>query len=253
MHKFWYCLLLAIPASLCCTISAQAEEVSAKAKDLIPINNNETITSEQKDISVAQNISTENSTKLPEKNYWYLSGSVGAGFPNDIKAREEDFSSSVGVNTGFQANVAAGYQWDQVRAELELGYASNDVNNVKSGGVTLPLSGNLSATTVFVNGYWDIPTGSQWRPYVGAGIGVGFPNSGELKSDGVTGAKSGGGTALALQGKAGIEYEIAKKSNVFLELKYQNIGGFSTGSGEDKVNYDSLNSFGATVGYRQGF
>jgi opacity protein-like surface antigen len=258
MNKYWGYLLLAIPASLCFPTFVRANEVSRDATGLVPVNN-QIITSEQKvfsdfsDFLLSQNVDTENSAKRPETNYWYLSGSVGASFPSDLTVKQEGESASIAANTAFQGNVAVGYQWEQVRAEFELGYGSYGVNNITYAGTTLPLSGDVSATTVFVNGYWDIPTGSKWRPYIGAGVGLGFPNSGALKSDDITGVQSGSGTALALQGKVGLEYEIAKKGNVFLEVKYQNIGGFSTGSGEDKVSFDAIDSFAGSIGYRQGF
>ncbi|MBW4613528.1 MAG: porin family protein [Desmonostoc vinosum HA7617-LM4] len=251
MKNCWCFLFLAIPISLSFATSAHADEVSTKASDLIPINNQLTIP-EQKGFAVAQNVNTENSSQLPEKNYWYVSGSVGAGFPNSIKVNQGDDSASIGVDTAVQGNIAVGYQWNEARAELEVGYGSFGVNNFKSGDVTIPVSGSVSATTVFVNGYWDIPSSSKWRSYIGAGIGIGFPEFSELKSGEATNPSSSG-TALAVQGKAGIQYEVANKSNVFLELKYQNLGSFSTGSGDNKANIDPINSFGIGVGYRQGF
>ncbi|QLE57345.1 outer membrane beta-barrel protein [Nostoc sp. TCL26-01] len=251
MNKCVYSFLLAIPISLSFAISTDAEEVSTKASDLIPIHN-QPPQSKAENLEITQNLNTANSPHLSEKNYWYISGSVGGSSPKNITVRQGNDSASIGVDNAFQGNIAVGYQWDEVRAELEVGYGSYGVNTFKSGDVTIPLTGTVSATTVFVNGYWDIPSDSKWRSYIGAGIGVGFPEFSELKSGEATNPPSGG-TALALQGKVGIQYELAKKSNVFVELKYQNLGSFSTGSGENKANIDSINSLGMSVGYRQGF
>ncbi|MBD2252082.1 outer membrane protein [Nostoc parmelioides] len=252
MKVFCCALCLAIPVSLSLATSAHAEAVSTNASDLIPVNQSQVMKSEVPDFLVTQNINPDNSSQLPAKNYWYVSGSVGAGFPDSIRVKQGGESASIGVNTAIQGNIAVGYQWDEIRAEVEVGYGSFGVNNFKSRDITIPLSGSVNATTVFVNGYWDIPSNSKWRSYIGAGIGVGFPNFSELKS-GEAVSSSRGGTALAVQGKAGIQYELAKKSNVFLELKYQNLGNFNTGSGDDQANIDPINSFGLNVGYRQGF
>jgi opacity protein-like surface antigen len=257
--KNHYQYLLVVAATLSIATSAQAQEVSTKAADLIAnasssqINNQQT-ESEQLQNSLAQNFEVTDSNQ-PEKNYLYISGSVGAGFPSDIKGTEKssNVSANFGLDTAFQGTIATGYQWDQARAEIELGYGSFGVNKIKSPGFSEKASGDISATTLMLNGYWDIKTGSKFRPYIGAGIGLGFPSSSQIKVAGTSIVPSGSGTALALQGKAGIQYEVAKKGNVFVEVKYQNVGGFSAGSGTDKVDYGSTDSFGVGIGYRQGF
>lgn len=255
MKNLAHFLFLAIPLSLYFAHSAYAEEVSTKAADLV-ITNHQLTPEEHQEFVVTQNINVENTSnntsQLPAKNYWYVSGSLGAGFPNQIRVKQEGESAAIGVDTAIQGNIAVGYQWDETRAELEFGYGSFAVNNFRSRNVTIPLSGSVSATTIFVNGYWDIPSNSKWRSYIGTGIGIGFPRFSDLTSGEIT-EESRGGTALAVQGKAGIQYEFAKKSNVFLELKYQNLGNFNTGSGVDKANIDPINSFGIGIGYRQGF
>lgn len=239
MRKHWLCLLFTIPATLFIPNVAAAEVVSTKATDLAGTQTSNQQTVAQNNFSVAQNFEADDFEK--EINYGYISGSLGASFPNDVTLGNQ---GSVGLNTAFQGNIAVGYQWEQSRAELELGHGSYGVNSVK--GLSAPASGSINATTLMANGYWDIPTNSMWSPYLGAGIGVGFV---EAKYN----AFSDKGTALALQGKAGIQYEFSRKRHAFLELKYQNIGGFSSGSGINKVDVGSTNSFGISIGYRQGF
>lgn len=250
-------LLLAIPATLVISTSAHAEEISTKAVDLVAnvhkAQSNQQTTSEQYPFVIAQN-ADEVDENLPLSNYWYLSGSAGISFPSNLTATEKisGYKESLGLDSGFQGTVAVGYQWSQARAELEVGHAGYGVNSVKAFGVSVPVSGDTSATTIMVNGYWDIPTKSKLRPYVGAGIGVGFHGSTKIKVAGET-TESSGTSALALQAKVGLQYEVTKKGNVFIEGKYQNLGGYSTGSGDDKVDYGSANNFGVSVGYRQGF
>lgn len=252
MNKYQLFCFLSVTVALSISTSARAEVVSTKAADLVGTQANNQLTVAQTNDSVPQNAKAADSQK-PESNYWYLSGSVGASIPSDVELKNDAIYQlvgqhpSLGLNTAFQSNIAAGYQWEQARAELELGYGSYGVNSVKVPGLGSASvgGGSINAITLMANGYWDIPTGSKWSPYLGAGIGVGFVNFGD--------GSPVKGNALALQGKAGIQYEVTKKGNAFLELKYQNIGGFSSDSDIGKVDVGSTSSFGIGVGYRQGF
>ncbi|MBW4507810.1 MAG: outer membrane beta-barrel protein [Scytonematopsis contorta HA4267-MV1] len=278
MKKHLVGILLTIPATLSIATAAHADVVSTKAADLVGTQANNQQTLAQKNFSVAQNENAEaDDSNLPAANYWYVGGRAGVGFPSNVKGNyvepsaspfaELSESNSLELNNAFQGSIAAGYQWEQVRAELELTFGSYGVDRYAYNGIyggipdsgSNKASGSVSATTLMVNGYWDIPTGSKWRPYLGAGVGVGFPSASEVKVD-EDGVKyqipSASGTSFAIQGKAGIQYEVTKKGNVFLELGYKNIGGFS-GSDPNisgsKVNYDAVNSFAIGIGYRQGF
>jgi opacity protein-like surface antigen len=242
--------VLSVFSAIACFASvkpASAEVVSTKATDLAGTQANSQLTVSQMNDSVTQNTEVRNSQN-PESDYWYLSGSLGASFPNDVTLAQDGDSLSIGRDTAFQGNIAAGYQWKQARAELELGHGSYGINSINFLDESIPASGSVDATTLMVNGYWDIPTGSKWRPYLGAGIGVGFVNAKSENDEELV-----NGTALALQGKAGVQYEVTKKGNAFLEVKYQNIGGFSSDSDFGSIDVDSSNSFGVGIGYRQGF
>ncbi|EFA74452.1 hypothetical protein CRD_00036 [Raphidiopsis brookii D9] len=196
---------------------------------------------------------------LPASNYWYGSLSGGFGSQSDVDLKALGIKvASVSSNGAFSFNGAAGYQFEQVRAELEVGnqfFSAKEVTAIN--GSSQLISGNLSATTILINGYYDIPTGSKFRPYVGGGLGLGFirgkikyPNGNSDDSD---------GDSFAYQLKAGVQYEITKKGNVFGELKYSSISSY--GAKEKlivnnipvQVDIGPYNSFSFAVGYRQGF
>ncbi len=252
--------------------SAQAQEVSTKASDLMISDSR----NQEPNLSnlVAQNTDSTNiiepgsistyTSKLPTSNYFYGSGSVGIGSQSDVK--DKDTSGSISFGTAFQLNGAVGYQWKAARAEVELGNRFFGADKAKDGnGGTVSLDGNINATTFLVNGYYDIPTGSKLRPYVGAGIGLGV-NSGKISFKDQNGntikdennntiKEDIGGTAFAYQAKVGVEYEVAKKGNVFAEFKYANTGGYKlkADANVDNGEIKSFNSFGVNIGYRQGF
>ncbi len=286
MKRYWQYALLAISATLFMGTSAQAEEISTKAADLmvgVPSSevNNQPKVSEKNNFSVAQKVNIEN--KLPEKNYWYVSGSGGLGFSRKINGsidNEDDgvtvsAKGNLKVDTGFQGSIAVGYQWEKHRAELEVNRSSNGLKSLNITGAEIdgvdvdldefvdgdtefnpstPLNGNVKSTTVFVNGYYDIPTDSKLRPYVGSGVGISFPSSTELSYDGETGSFDSGKSALALQAKAGVQYEITKKGNIFAEAKYRYVAGSKTDfPRESSLNYNPTNSYSLNIGHRYGF
>ena len=178
-----------------------------------------------------------------------MSGGVGIASPgNDLKGRDAFNQANFGLDSTAQWSIAGGYQVKNYRTELELNYSSFGVNKGTFNTQSSPLDGNVSTTSVLVNGYYDIPTGSKFRPYIGAGIGVGII-SGKIKDQG-TEIDLGSGSSFAYQGKVGLQYEIAKKGNAFAEFKYLGISSYKSDSGND---VSPPNSYGLSVGYRQGF
>jgi len=256
MNKHKRFLGLAILATLV-TTPAQAQEVSSKAADLMSQNSNSTDSVDQ-NTNNTQPVNTpastynsgDNDSKLPASKYYYLSGSVGIASPgNDLKVSDRFFNqANFGLDSTAQWSIAGGYQLKNYRTELELNYSSFGVNKVIVNSESFPLSGNISTTSVLVNGYYDIPTGSKFRPYLGAGIGFGII-SGKIKNQGIE-DDLGTGSSLAYQGKVGLQYEIAKKGNAFAEFKYLGISTYQTDAGLDVT---PPNSYGVNVGYRQGF
>ncbi|MBS3026186.1 MAG: outer membrane beta-barrel protein [Dolichospermum sp. DET50] len=186
---------------------------------------------------------------MPASNYWYVSGGVGIASPgNDLKVRDAFDQVNFGLDSTAQWSIAGGYQLKNYRTELELNYSSFGINKGTVNTQSFPLDGNVSTTSVLVNGYYDIPTGSKFRPYIGAGIGVGII-SGKIKDQG-TEADLGTGSSFAYQGKVGLQYEIANKGNAFAEFKYLGLSSYKNDSGND---VSPPNSYGLSVGYRQGF
>jgi hypothetical protein len=82
----------------------------------------------------------------------------------------------------------------------------------------------------------------------GAGFGAGII-SGKIKDQGQE-ADLGTGSSFAYQGKVGLQYEVVKKGNAFVEFKYLGISSYKSDAGND---VSPPNSYGVNVGYRQGF
>ena len=99
-----------------------------------------------------------------------------------------------------------------------------------------------------MNGYYDIATGSKFRPYLGAGIGLGFIGD---QDNGLN--EFDYGTSFAYQGKVGVQYEVVKKGNAFVEFRYVGLTGYTSKKNNTETEIGSINSPAVSVGYRQGF
>jgi opacity protein-like surface antigen len=257
MNKNLYFLVVAILATLFST-SAEAEEISRKAADLMPktslLSNNPTNQDSHSSNLLAQNnypLGDLTDSKVPASNYWYVSGSLGLAFPNDMEISNPDSENlgTISLNSGLQLAAAGGYQWKNARAELEIGFRSlgADKLNIPNNNES-ELTGNIKQTTFLINGYYDIPTKSKFRPYLGAGVGIGLISE-DVTFEGQT-AENNNNTSFAYQGKVGVQYEVTKKGNAFVELKYLSIGSYTD---EDNNKSGPFNSTALSVGYRQGF
>ena len=255
MNKHKCFLGLAILATLV-TTPAQAESVSRKAADLMAQNSNSTDSVNQNTNTQPVNTPTsiyggnDTDSKLPASNYFYLGGSVGSASPgNDVKF--SSFSNdkfSLALDSTSQWNIAGGYQRGNYRSEAEISYSSFGINNASINTRSFPYSGHVSTTSILGNIYWDIPTGSKFRPYLGAGLGT-STISGKIKDQGQE-VDLGTGWSFAYQGKVGLQYELVRKGNAFVEFKYLGIGTYQNDAGRDVT---PPNSYGVNVGYRQGF
>ena len=94
-------------------------------------------------------------------------------------ASDVDFDSGEGsavkhnasFDPGYGALVRGGYDFGDLRAELEVGYRNLDVNNISPGSNE---SGELNLYTTMVNVAWDIEMDSSVTPYVSIGLGAAF-------------------------------------------------------------------------------
>lgn len=148
----------------------------------------------------------------------------GAGAVNVM--RDHDFNTASGqidtdMDTGYGISGAVGYDYGQVRAEVEMAYRQNDVSShtlAGTGALANP-GGDVSSLAVMVNGYYDFDTQSPLTPYVGAGIGVANVDFQDYAS-GATNAMSGDDTTFAYQAIAGLEYEFVDHLSALVEYRY---------------------------------
>ena len=90
-------------------------------------------------------------------------------FPLGAVSLDFDPDGQYALGLVFGARVAPNF-----RAEVELSYSNSDVDKTTVVGTVsndIDADGDLSSTSLLINGWYEFETKSSWRPYVGGGIG----------------------------------------------------------------------------------
>jgi opacity protein-like surface antigen len=154
---------------------------------------------------------------------WYISGAVGLGLPEDVKAPtnddQSDDDSKVKMDSGIALTGALGYNFNPVRLEAEVGYHDHDVSSGQD------IDASLSLLTVMANAYYDIDAGSGVKPYLMGGAGWGH-----------TRAKDPSHTTtddvFVWQVGAGVGAAVAHNTTLDLGYRYVKPDDFSVGGGD---------------------
>ena len=251
------------------------DEVSQAALDLVavdgdPLNLTSPLESEFSELSdnviTAQGNSEQANKYNSRPSYGYVSLGLGVGIPNNATADDvllrlgNQFTTGnvdQSLDVGFSGEVAAGYQYKDARFELAVGYGSlngsgGTVNTtVQNTAVNFDYDADVSGdyVSILVNGYYDIPTGTKWRPYLGVGLGYVNVSVGDTifntdfgQVEVITGNSAG---TFGYQGKLGLSYEALPKGNVFGEAAYLGTTSYK--------NYSGLGVWRFALGWRQGF
>jgi len=104
----------------------------------------------------------------------YFSGNFGISSLSDVVVELPGFPTiKTSFDLGFNIGGAIGYDYGNIRAEGEITYHTNDIDEFSVLGFTVPGEGEVSALSFMVNGYYDFHSAnSPVVPYLGVGIGV---------------------------------------------------------------------------------
>ena len=141
-----------------------------------------------------------------DQNFDLESRATGVGVPSRL-----DFSS------GFAVGAALGFKvTPSIALEIEYVYRDTDV---EFGDGPTPASGSTSSNAVMLNAIYDLPpvgATQAFRPYVGAGLGVG-----DMSYDGGDDDLSlDGDYSFAYQAMAGIGYQVSNQASLYTEIRY---------------------------------
>lgn len=142
------------------------------------------------------------------------------------------------LKPGYAIHVAGGSAMGPLRGEFEIGWMQSDIDKVNS--ITIPnlqtRSGDTSALSLMVNGYYDIYVNKRFSFFAGAGFGLSFLDaSGSAASGAAVYNIDGSSTALAIQGMVGLDFAVTEKLHLTLgyriwkafnaEITYISTGG----------------------------
>jgi len=146
-----------------------------------------------------------------------INGQVGYAFDNGLRVEAEVAYSEYGVDAHSGLNVG-GADIDALDvAVLTRGAAA--ATNATVGAVLADGQGDVSSIGLFGNVFYDIQTGSGFKPFVGAGVGVQSVSVDYVPSGVAVADESD--TVLSYQLMAGASYEVTEKVELFGQYTYR--------------------------------
>ena len=197
----------------------------------------------------------------PGNQYVAISGaSVGEGefsvdYDQNVARDELELDSGTGVQLAFGSRAQ---NW---RVEGAFSQRTQDITaftHVPPGGpVGVTRRTQVEVRALDLNGYFDVPTGTMLRPYVGAGFGLAQVDLGNLME--------APDSTLHLQAIGGVSADLSPRVALFAEARFERVGDlgvtteieletapnvFTTFSGEDEFGFTNTQ---LAAGVRIGF
>lgn len=183
---------------------------------------------------------------------------------NDMKARGTG-GGSEGLDSGYDGTWGLGaalgfdlYPRYMVPARIEVEYMYT--GQAEESGSTSHLfasEGNFaytqknSVSSLFVNAYLDMHTGSMLTPYAGVGLGTAWVKSkGNLNGEGLGSNKE---TNLAWNVGLGVAFELSYNASIDLGYRYASFGKAKTGVGSNGHLESTLGMHQINLGLRYTF
>ncbi len=164
------------------------------------------------------------------ENFWhdtYVKAEGGWVFGTDSEVDGFGETFDIEYDDGWAAAVGVGHYFAPLwRGELEVAYQEQDVDD---GNDILVVGGDISAYTFMANLIRDFDTDTNWRPFIGAGLGAAriepdvrlvFPSS------------SDDDLSFAWQAMAGVAYDYSDRLALSVRYRYLDAGDYDLGRGE---------------------
>lgn len=148
---------------------------------------------------------------------FYVKGNIGIGMAMDTDI--DNLPNATGTaemtyDNGFIGSLAAGYDFaNPMRMEIELIRQKNDLDITSYDNFYGTFNeGDLKTHSFMLNGYYDVDTGSPWKPFVGAGMGwskldINDPGFSTSDSDDVFTYQLIGGVAYAFNDRWSVDVQ----------------------------------------------
>lgn len=179
---------------------------------------------------------------------FYLSFTPSAVHPFTVETTSPILSPAK-IRTQWGVNVAGGlgYRVDDFRVEGEVMYGRSDADHISFSGGGGDLSGYFALWGATINFFYDIPTGTRFRPYVGAGLGGVLLEAHDVTLAGFP-PTHGSNKILAYKLMAGISYALTDVWRLFLGYRFMGMGGQDYETGGIPLHGDPIQTHAVQVG-----
>lgn len=178
-------------------------------------------------------------TAMAQDYHHYISGK-GAAVRLENKLTGNGFNDTTAYSLNHKKNdtvaglrIAYGVSiplWDSsIRTELEYGFNGKAKLDGRSSAPDLNYKSDIKSQFIMANVYYDFDLGSDWTPYVGAGIGyarVKADNQVSYANETSSLSKSSGNFAWNLT--AGITYDMTENLSIDASYRYMDYGKAKT-------------------------
>ncbi len=156
----------------------------------------------------------------------YVSGNIGFAMASDSDLTDSTVPGvtvNTEFNTGLAFGAALGYDFNRFRVEGEISHQTNDVDKIGALGVFFNATGDATALSFLINGYFDFVNSSAFTPYISAGLGYAQVEFNDLNISGSGFPDSSDDdTVFAYQIGIGVGYAVTEK--VTIDVKYRYFG-----------------------------
>jgi OmpA-OmpF porin, OOP family len=154
--------------------------------------------------------------------YFSLATNVTGAF--DVKTTSPVLSpGKTEAGRGIGIDGGLGYRFGDFRVEGEFLYDRNDADRVSFTGGGGALSGYYDMLGATLNFFYDVPTGTRLRPYVGAGLGGIHLDAHDITLAGFPPTQGSNGL-FAYKFLAGVSYTLTDTWRLFLGYRFMGMG-----------------------------
>lgn len=179
---------------------------------------------------------------------FYINGNGNLVLLRDTDLTESGVSREVTFDSGFGFGGGGGYDFDFLRVEGEILYRTSDINKVSTvEHGTVSSSGDMSALSFMVNGFYDFKNRTFITPYIGGGIGVALVDLSAITAETIR-ISGGDDTVFAYQAEVGFNNAI--NESMSFDFGYRYFATTDPSLGGTEAEYKSHNF---VIRFRYGF
>ena len=183
----------------------------------------------------------------------YLSLTPSVIWPFSVDTKSSSLSPGrTRTRWGEGISGGLGYRTGDFRLEGEMMYGRSDADRIDFSGGGGDLSGYYDFWSATLNLYYDVPTGTKFRPYVGAGAGGVLFDAHDLTLTGFAPTR-GRNTLYTYRLMAGVSYVLTDAWRLILGYRYIAMSGQDYETGGVSLHGDPIQMHTVQTGLQYYF